>query len=517
MYRNTPNPDQQTLLFEDFQHPFGIKLNPNNRWVKLAEIIPWQDYEEHYARQLSHSKGAPALSFRTALGSLIIKEMLGLSDRATVEQISENPYLQFFIGLPSFQIEVPFNHSMFSHFRKRISMDLIQSLNETIVLESAVEENENSQNKTKINDDHSDNDRDNIQTDEKSTIAPEAPPEHVNQGKLLLDATCAPSDIRYPTDLSLLDEAREKTEMIIDVLWGHAKKHPAELKPRTYRIKARKQALSVLRKKRCSKTEIRKAIRQQLEHVQRNLNSINDLKARVDLRVLSRRLYQNLLVVAELQRQQKEMYKQGKKSIANRIVSISQPHVRPIVRGKAASPVEFGAKISVSDVDGFVYLDRLEWEAYHEGEDLIIQAEAYRRRFGFFPLSIHADKAYQTRSNRSWCKERGIRLSGPKLGRPPVETQENLELIKKERQIQRQDEIDRIEIEGKFGVAKRRYGLGRIMAKLRVSAQTMVALPLFVMNLEKILRDLFCFIFHLVIFILIQRSLSQKNYNYSVL
>jgi transposase, IS5 family len=130
------------------------------------------------------------------------------------------------------------------------------------------------------------------------------------------------------------------------------------------------------------------------------------IKEKTSLEVLSKKLYQNLLVVSELYRQQAMMYQQKQNRISDRIVSISQPHIRPIVRGKVASPVEFGAKISASDVEGFVYLDRLEWEARNEGEDLVIQAEAYRRRFGFYPESIHADRAYQTRKNRNNGKKK---------------------------------------------------------------------------------------------------------------
>ena len=71
--------------------------------------------------------------------------------------------------------------------------------------------------------------------------------------------------------------------------------------------------------------------------------------------------------------------------------------MRPIVRGKAGTPVELGAKISVSVVDGFTYVDRISWDVYHESQDLIGQVESYRQRFGCYPISVHADKIYRTR------------------------------------------------------------------------------------------------------------------------
>ena len=137
------------------------------------------------------------------------------------------------------------------------------------------------------------------------------------------------------------------------------------------------------------------------------------------LTVLSGYDYKCLLVIHTLYEQQLEMYAQRTRTVPDRIVSISQPHVRAIVRGKAARKVEFGAKLSVShQKDGYVSLDRLSWDAYNESSDLIEQIETYKERFGYYPASVHADQIYRTRSNRAYCKSKGIRLSGKPLGRP---------------------------------------------------------------------------------------------------
>ncbi|MBE9101818.1 transposase [filamentous cyanobacterium LEGE 07170] len=124
-----------------------------------------------------------------------------------------------------------------------------------------------------------------------------------------------------------------------------------------------------------------------------------------------------LLVIAEVYRQQRQMYERRTHSIEHRIVSLSQPHVRPIVRGKARTPVEFGAKLTASCVNGCVFLDHLSWENFNESTWLQQQAEAFRARFGQYPASIHADQIYRTRDNLRWCKHRGIRLSGPSRAR----------------------------------------------------------------------------------------------------
>ncbi len=295
--------------------------------------------------------GAPAKSFRMALGALIIKERLGTSDEETVQQIRENPYLQYFLGLSEYQDEAPFEASMLVHFRKRLSLEIIQQINERIVLK-AMEANSGTKSEFKQ--------ESNQTKDEDGDDSDELP----NQGQLILDASCAPADIRYPTDLSLLNEARERTEQIVDELYQQVKDQLAR-KPRTYRCQVRQAYLQVAKKRKVSQTVIRKAIRRQLGYVQRNLAHIDQLvELGASLSQLSRRSYRDLLVIHELFRQQQQMYQTRQHRIEDRIVSLSQPHVRPIVRSKAGTPVEFGAKISLSFVNGQVFLEHLSWDNF---------------------------------------------------------------------------------------------------------------------------------------------------------
>ncbi len=118
---------------ENFELPFEGKLSSDNRWVMMAKLIPWSEFEQEYASLFSEQMGAPSKSFRMALGSLIIKEKLGISDIETVEQIKENPYLQYFIGFSSYSNETPFNPSMLSLFRQRIGMDKVNKINQLMV------------------------------------------------------------------------------------------------------------------------------------------------------------------------------------------------------------------------------------------------------------------------------------------------------------------------------------------------------------------------------------------------
>ncbi len=458
MYRRK----QKQLEFENFSLPFSGKLRSDNRWVKLAKIIPWEELESSYANTLkSSASGPPAKSVRVALGALIIKERLGASDEETVEQIRENPYLQYFLGFKEYIEKAPFHPTMFVHFRKRISKQMVCEINEAV--------NKKAVSRTKKSSD-----------DDDSRTGGGSKPK--NKGKLLVDATCAPADITFPTDLKLLNKAREISEQIIDVL--HEPHKGKMKKPRTYRRKARKDFLSVAKSKRLSKGKRRKAIRKQIGYTNRNLKTISKLSKVSSFSLLDKRQYKDLLVITELLRQQKWMHEQHENRINDRIVSISQPHVRPIIRGKANASTEFGAKISASLVDGYCFLDRLDWNNYNESGDLAGQIKTYRERFGFYPSSVHADRIYRNRNNIKFCKKHGIRLSGPRLGRPPKL------LSKKRNQLKQswQDEVDRIPIEGKFGQAKRRFSLSRIMSKLSKTSETSIAIIFLVMNLEKILK-----------------------------
>ena len=212
------------------------------------------------------------------------------------------------------------------------------------------------------------------------------------------------------------------------------------------------------------------------------------LDSGVELSSLTPRQYKSLLVVTEVYRQQLWMYENESNRIEDRIVSIAQPHVRPIVRGKAGKPVEFGAKISVSCFDNYVFLDHLSWDNFNESGDFQDQIEAYKKFTGYYPSSVHVDKIYRTRANRAWCKERGIRLSGSPLGRKPKN-------VSKEAKKQAQeDERFRNTIEGKFGQAKRRFSLNLVMTKLPETSETSIAITFLVVNLSKLLRQ-FCSLF----------------------
>ena len=447
------SPSQMTLA--GFETPFERSLNPKNRWVVLAGLIPWDEVCNLYIKHVGvSSTGRPAISPRIVIGSIIIKHLCNLDDVETVDQISENIYMQYFLGYSSFTNEAPYDPSLLTDFRKRLGMDQVNAINERIVSLKAKFESQ----QTKASKPESEG------TSDNNDAGPG------NKGRLIFDATACPQDIAYPTDLDLLSNAREKSEQLIDQLYN-PQLH--KRKPRTYRQVARKKYLQTAQKKNKSKKIIRKALGSQLRFLARNLRSINNLLDTYQSIPLEPKDHKYLMVIHTLYEQQKQMFDTRTHSIENRVVSIHQPHVRPIVRGKSQAKVEFGAKIHVSLVDGISFLDELSWEAFNEGSHMMDYVEQYRKRFRFYPKEVLADQIYCTRANRAALKEKGISLLAKPLGRPSAVS---IHLSPGERNP----------IEGKFGQAKNGYGLNRIRARLKGTSETWIASIILVLNLVKL-------------------------------
>lgn len=480
----------EQLNFPDFYLPFAGKLNPKNRWVILSKIIPWEDIEKHYQSQLADTgMGAPAMNGRKAFGALIIKEKMSLSDEETVEQIKENPYLQYFIGLYEYKDEAPFDTSMMVHFRKRFKTSNLNDINELIVKTAKKLTPDQEENQQEPESPPAAIDTQCSQTAKNTDTAKKQP----NKGKMLIDATCTPADITFPTDLKLLNHTRETLERIIDRL--HEPLKGKVKKPRTYRRVARRGFIAYTKHKNPNAIKTHQVIGTQLRYIQRDIGHIDTLLTNgATLTTLNKYDYKCLLVGQTIYQQQLEMYIKEERRVDDRILNVMQPHVRPIIRGKAGKKVEFGAKLSVSCVDGYVYLDRLSWDAFNESGDLEMQVEAYKTRHGHYPASVHADKIYKTRANRAYCKAKEIRLSGPPLGRPKKETESNREELRAAKEQIYDDEIKRIEIEGKFGNCKRKGTLDRIMAKLVETSEAVIGIGLIMLNLDKALRKVLCWV-----------------------
>ena len=187
-----------------------------------SQVIPWDDLAVGYYQAMDSDRGRPCKDARLIIGAVIIKHKLNLSDEETVMQIQENPYLQYFSGFSSYRDEQPFAPSLFVEIRRRMGIEVFRSFEQVILDKLGMS--------AKLVSD----------TSETETDGQE------NKGKLLVDATVAEQAIRYPTDISLLNEAREISEELIDELFALS---TSPKKPRTYRQKARRQYLSIAKKR----------------------------------------------------------------------------------------------------------------------------------------------------------------------------------------------------------------------------------------------------------------------------
>jgi hypothetical protein len=232
---------------------------------------------------------------------------------------------------------------------------------------------------------------------------------------MILDASCIPADIHFPTDLRLLHEAREWTERCIDKL--HAPDKGQARRPRTYRQKARQSFLNLSKSKKVTYKALRKGIRKQLQYLARNLRIIDAYVAQGRHDLLSK-LEQERLSVCRLVLEQQQSYFETSKSPSHRVVSLHMPFIRPIKRGKAGAETEFGLTLAVRLVEGLVFVEKASFENFNEGITLIESVERYRERFGYYPHTILADQIYRNRENLDYCKKHHIRLSGKPLGEP---------------------------------------------------------------------------------------------------
>ncbi|MCG8604183.1 IS5 family transposase [bacterium] len=436
MYKfSEPNVNQLQLFEQSL--PFGGKLNRQNRWICLAELINWRELESIYAKTFA-SVGRPGVRARHVLGSLIIKHKLQCSDDEVAEHISENPYMQYFIGLARFQYRVPYDSSTLSNVRKRLTKEQFDDFEQQII-------------DTLI---------------KKKLLHPKG---------MLTDATVYQSEITFPTDCGLLNKARRFCVKQIKSL-----SKVVGRQVRTYCRVAQKAYVAFSQKRRKSQKEVRCMQKSLLQYLRRNIRQLSELIEEVkDTGVaISERVLQTFNTVKTIYQQQRQMYDENHKSISKRIVSLHKPHIRPIVRGKDGKDVEFGPKVSVSWVDGYLFADHISFDNYHEGTKFIDSVERFKQRFGQQPAYVSMDPIYGSKANRDYLKEHQIRAAVKPLGRPKKNSSTEAEI-----RWRRRKQVERNCIEGAIGNSKSKYALGMVRAKTPATEYSWIQLALMSRNI----------------------------------
>lgn len=499
MVRYTPSGKHNLSLFKT---PFEQSLSPSNRWVQMAELVPWDEMAKVFFDHLSDRHGRPSVDLRVILGALLVKHIEGLSDEDTITYIQENIYAQYFVGLSSFQVDPVFVPSLFVEIRKRLGAKGADQLNSLLIKQAQdlrLIKHRRKPAKQQDQDDQGPQEKGpqadlqpgTCQTEPKKGSADQSSYDQVacqadsNRGTMIVDATVAPLHIAFPTDSGLLNHAREHSEQLLDLLYESAK-DLWPVKPRTYRREARKRYIGFSKKRNKSKKAIRKAVGQQLRYVRRNIKTLHKMLDQLQAAQLEiawdKHEWRMFWIIQELYRQQDLMYQDKRKRIDDRLVSLQQPHARPIKRGKSGGKdTEFGPKINVSLSEGMARVDQIDFNAFNESQGLIAQIEAYKALYGYYPAEVLADKIYWTRVNRKYLKDRNIDIGGVPLGRKKEQS-------KYERERQRKRNNKRSEVEGKFGQAKSKYGLDDVMTRLPETIKAEIHLTFLSINLIKMVK-----------------------------
>lgn len=476
------------LTLDLFRSSFD-DLDKHNRWVVLGDTLPWAELEKIYNSRLHNDlRGAGNKPARMVIGAMIVKHKLGLSDEETIQIIRENPYMQYMCGLTELTDRPIFDPSLFVTIRNRITEKEINDMTVRLLEEErrrkaeAAARNENEHGQQGCRDSSKGEDASAKKEDEFAKGFTDSKGRK-HKGVLKMDATCANAEVRYPVDVDIVNDGCR----VVDKYIGEVCKALHISKPHTAYKDARRAYLLLVKMKKKGGRLVRQTLSYMLSCLGKELRLI--VGVFVDHKgckaFLSNSEQRILNATFDMYRQQSEMLANGTHTCANRIVSIFQPHIRPIVRGKAKAKTEFGAKIGASLYEGYTFIDHHSWDAYNEGSDMALHIKLFEERFGYLPATILADKIYMNADNRKLLKEYEINTYSKPLGRPP----------KKERPPEYYRKMakaigDRNEVECSFGTGKRIYRADNIRAKLPDTARCWTGMTYFVKNVMKFLREL---------------------------
>ena len=407
------------LNFNSKEQNFEIYWNSfkKSRLGEVYDIIPWDKLIREFGLKEHHKGRSPVFSPQGKIALQFLKPYTKLSDKMLLERINSDYQFQFFCGVEVNVADPLENFKLLSEIRTELGIKLdIQQVQKVLAgaWGSYIDDT----------------------------------------GKMMEDATCYETYMRYPTDAKLLWEANEWVYKQIKVFSKAIKKRM----PRSKFGEQKSSQLNFSKKKRKTRKQIRKRIKSLLYLLGKLLGQLSDIEQMFPEGTELGDVYlRRLFAITTVLDQQQKLY-DGEK-VEGRIVSIDKAYVRPIIRGKETRRVEFGPKANLVQVDGINFIEHLSFDAFNEGIHLISSVELVEGLFDKKVEKLAGDNIYATNANRSYCTQNGITTSFVRKGRPSKE-EETLKRTRKELGVERATKM-----EGAFGTQKNHYDLDRIKAR----------------------------------------------------
>jgi len=423
------------INFKSPQENFSVYWESflNSEIGKIHTAIPWQDLIRHF--KLKENKKGPSRIFspKGMIALMFLKSYVDCSDRKLIEHLNGNINFQLFcdILLKGERID---NYKIVSDIRTYLGKRL------------------------------------NIK--EAQQILSKSWKPFIEQSNIMLtDATCYESSMRYPTNQKLLWEC-------IEWSYGQMKlmcKYQKIQTPRTKYLKQKNNYSNYSRKRKRTIKERTVLTRSLLHLLNKILGLIDEIGQDCEM---PENYHKRIKTIHTILAQQQEIF-ETKKSVPNRIVSLSKDYVRPIVRGKEVKPVEFGAKVNMIQFDGINFIEHISFDAFHEGIRLP-QSIRYGRDLVGKITHISADDIYATNANRNYCRKENITHGFKRKGKAGKYEEQRVVLYKE----LRKERATRME--GSFGTEKEYYGLKRIKAKTQKNEELVIFIGVHTANALKI-------------------------------
>jgi transposase len=385
---------------------------------KIHQSFPFEELVKTFKIK-EHKKGASThFSPKGKIGLMVLKNYTSCSDKKLIEQLNGNINFQYFCD-----IVIPFDSPITNY---KIVSQIRCELSKTLKIREA-----------------------------QSVLASAWLPFMGDLDKMLVDATCYESQVRYPTNQKLLWES---------VVWSYKQLalHCKYLKiklPRTKYLDWCKRYNGYARKRKKLVKERQKTTRGLLKLLYK-LNA-ELYKIEKEHNFIQPKKYQNQrAIIKKIYQQQKQIFTTGK-SVSDRIVSIGKSYLRPIVRGKEIKQVEFGAKVNKIQVDGINFIEHFEFRAFNEGTRFISSVLTTQNLTKTKLKMVGADAIYATNKNRKFATSKSIQtdfVRKGKAGKHELERKILAKAIKKERATR---------LEGSFGNEKEHYNLRKIKARTK--------------------------------------------------